>query len=437
MLRTCLVLCVCACACTHALSTCSAALDAPEMARRRLEAVRGQILSKLGLSEPPQLPRAHEGDLKPSAQAMALYNATLEWTAELKRRHERHQQQQQHHQHGEAWDPSSPSLDDDYYAREMRRLDCTVSHVDAKSEQGTIFKLLRFDTRSLLADGARLVRAELRVHREANLAARSQEQRVELFQVASPGPHLAVAEAPGAPGRYIASRNMRPRDPPEWVSFDVTSALRERLGAADGAAPFALKLSVHCPCTTFDVASRRILNRTEVLEAVFSDGQSEENERWDMGPVVGAAQKRFTPHLLLWLDPPGRSDEGGDATAQGSGGTRRRRALDENYCFSNKERNCCLRQLYVDFRRDLKWKWIHEPKGYYANYCAGPCPYLWSSDTQHSTVLGLYNTMNPAASASPCCVPDELESLTILYYKGRNQTVTHLSNMLVKSCKCR
>lgn len=51
-------------------------------------------------------------------------------------------------------------------------------------------------------------------------------------------------------------------------------------------------------------------------------------------------------------------------------------------------------------------------------------------------VLGLYNTLNPEASASPCCVPQDLEPLTILYYVGRTPKVEHLSNMVVKSCKC-
>lgn len=45
-----------------------------------------------------------------------------------------------------------------------------------------------------------------------------------------------------------------------------------------------------------------------------------------------------------------------------------------------------MRPLYIDFRQDLGWKWVHEPKGYYANFCSGPCPYLRSADTTHSTV---------------------------------------------------
>lgn len=115
---------------------------------------------------------------------------------------------------------------------------------------------------------------------------------------------------------------------------------------------------------------------------------------------------------------------------------RKKRALDAAYCFRNVQDNCCLRPLYIDFKRDLGWKWIHEPKGYNANFCAGACPYLWSSDTQHSRVLSLYNTINPEASASPCCVSQDLEPLTILYYIGKTPKIEQLSNMIVKSCKC-
>lgn len=51
-------------------------------------------------------------------------------------------------------------------------------------------------------------------------------------------------------------------------------------------------------------------------------------------------------------------------------------------------------------------------------------------------VLSLYTQHNPSASASPCCVPSELEPLGIVYYVGRQAKVEQLSNMVVKSCRC-
>lgn len=51
-------------------------------------------------------------------------------------------------------------------------------------------------------------------------------------------------------------------------------------------------------------------------------------------------------------------------------------------------------------------------------------------------VLALYNQHNPGASAAPCCVPQALEPLPIVYYVGRKPKVEQLSNMIVRSCKC-
>lgn len=66
----------------------------------------------------------------------------------------------------------------------------------------------------------------------------------------------------------------------------------------------------------------------------------------------------------------------------------------------NADQSCCLRSLYIDFRRDLNWKWIHEPKGYRANFCAGNCPYLWSADNHYNMVRRL-NTLPQSARTCP------------------------------------
>ncbi|CAB1333678.1 unnamed protein product, partial [Coregonus sp. 'balchen'] len=142
--------------------------------------------------------------------------------------------------------------------------------------------------------------------------------------------------------RYIDSKVVRTRTEGEWLSFDVTEAVSEWLLHRDRNSGF--KISLHCPGDLKVYRKRR-----------------------------HSAQ---APHLLMMLLP--------------------------SYRLENVQDNCCLRSLYIDFKKDLGWRWIHEPKGYNANFCAGACPYLWSADTQHSKVLGLYNTINPEASASPC-----------------------------------
>ena len=119
----------------------------------------------------------------------------------------------------------------------------------------------------------------------------------------------------------------------------------------------------------------------------------------------------------------------------------RRQHLGTSFCSTKarrRGRQCCIHELFIDFRRDLQWNWIMEPKGYYPNYCSGDCPYMWADDTQHATVLGLYHSLNPAAAAQPCCVAKGLDSLVTLYRTKTGQPkVEELSGVVATSCKCR
>lgn len=287
------------------------------------------------------------------------------------------------------------------------------------------FRIVRFDVSSMEKNASNLVKAEFRVFRLQNPKARVPEQRIELYQI------LKSKDLTSPTQRYIDSKVVKTRAEGEWLSFDVTDAVHEWLHHKDRNLGF--KISLHCPCCTFVPSNNYIIpNKSEELEARFAgiDGTSTYTSG-DQKTIKSTRKKNSgkSPHLLLMLLPSYRLE------SQQSN-RRKKRALDAAYCFRNVQDNCCLRPLYIDFKRDLGWKWIHEPKGYNANFCAGACPYLWSSDTQHSRVLSLYNTINPEASASPCCVSQDLEPLTILYYIGKTPKIEQLSNMIVKSCKC-
>lgn len=150
---------------------------------------------------------------------------------------------------------------------------------------------------------------------------------------------------------------------------------------------------------------------------------------------IVSMKKDLYPHLVIMMRSEAAQQQN---NIKGNGRRRKKRSLDADYCFSKNpnESNCCLRELYIDFRKDLKWNWVHAPTGYKANFCAGACPYLWSMDTQHATILSLYKSMNPRASSSPCCVPHTLNPLTIVYYNKGKFKVTQLSDMILLSCKC-
>ncbi|KAM4625522.1 transforming growth factor beta-3 proprotein [Polymixia lowei] len=390
---------------TLSLSTCTT-VDIDHIKKKRVEAIRGQILSKLRLTSPPQT----IGPNQVPFQVLALYNSTKELIEELGR--DRQQSCGQ------------DNTETEYYAKEIYKFNMINGPPENNDlsycPKGITSKVFRFNVSAMEKNSTNLFRAEFRALRVPNSSAKRNEQRIELYQILQKDDHIAKQ-------RYIGGKNILTKGTPEWVSFDVTETVREWLMYRQ--TNLGLEISVHCPCHTFSPNGDIIENINEVLEVKFKgmEGDYEEQSRLDLSRLKKQKEQLY-PHLILMMLPPHRLD------AQSS--RRRKRALDTNYCFSNYEENCCVRPLYIDFRQHLGWRWIHEPKGYYANFCSGPCPYLRSADTTHSSLLSLYNTLNPEASASPCCVPQDLEPLTILYYVGRTPKVEQLSNMIVKSCKC-
>lgn len=386
---------------TFSLSTCTT-VDIDHIKKKRVEAVRGQILSKLRMTSPPQT----TGPSQVPFQVLALYNSTKELIEELGR--DRQQSCGQ------------DNTETEYYAKEIYKFNMINGPPENNDlpycPKGITSKVFRFNVSVMEKNSTNLFRAEFRALRIPNPSAKKNEQRIELYQILQ-------KDDPKAKQRYIGGKNVLTKGTPEWVSFDVTETVREWLMYRQ--TNLGLEISVHCPCHTFRPNGDIIENANEVLEVKFKGMEAD----YDDSSRVKKQKEQLYPHLILMMLPPHRLD------AQSSS-RRRKRALDTNYCFNNYEENCCVRPLYINFRQDLGWRWIHQPEGYYANFCSGPCPYLRSADTTHSSLLSLYNTLNPEASASPCCVPQDLEPLTILYYVGRSPKVEQLSNMVVKSCKC-
>lgn len=349
------------------------------------------------------------GPSKIPYQIQALYNSTKELLEQLGK--DRQQSCGQ------------DNTETEYYAKEIYKFNMVYGPQENNDLthclKGVTSKIFRFNVSAMERNSTNLFRAEFRALRIPNSSAKRNEQRIELYQILRPNEHIRKQ-------RYIGAKNVLTKGTPEWVTFDVTETVREWL--MNRVSNKGLEISVHCPCHTFNPNGDIIDNENEILEVKFKgiDGE-EEQSRWDLDHLKKQKDQSL-PHLILMMIPPHRLET--------QSTRRRKRALDTNYCFSTTEESCCVRKLHIDFRRDLDWKWIHEPSGYDANYCSGPCPYLRSADTTHSSLLSLYTTLNPEASASPCCVPQDLEPLTILYYSGRTPKVEQLSNMIVKSCKC-
>ncbi|XP_005913385.1 transforming growth factor beta-2 proprotein [Haplochromis burtoni] len=397
-------------------NTCqSINLDAQKS--RRIEAVRGQILSKLRIRSPPD----DDDDVPPPSsvppEVLLLYNSTRELLKERARQAESACERE--------------SSEEDYYAKEVQRIDMLPPRTDTNAVQPTApsphYRVVHFDVSGVDLTNSTLVKAEFRIFRAPNPQARASEQRVELYQLLKPDEDSTSTQ------RYIDSRTVQPKAKGAWMSMEVTETVKDWVSEPEN--NLGLKLGVHCPCCTFVPSTNNIVpNKSEELEALFA-GVDDERLRQMRKPGQVKGQADFstkTPHLILTLLPSDRVDNPARKNRK-----KRAAAIDTSTCSRGSDQGCCLRSLYIDFRRDLNWKWIHEPKGYKANFCAGNCPYLWSANNHYNMILPLYNKLNPEASATPCCVPQDLEPLTIMYFIGRTPRVEQLSNMVVKSCKCR
>ncbi|KAM9795491.1 transforming growth factor beta-2 proprotein [Neosynchiropus ocellatus] len=401
------------------INTCQF-INLDEQKSRRIEAVRGQILSKLRIRSPPD-PDTDPDDEQSAEpvppEVMLLYNSTRELVKERARMADSACERE--------------SSEEDYYAKEVQRIDMLPPPTDTNAVQPIIpnphYRVVNFDVSGVEFTNGTLVKAEFRIFRAPNPQAKASEQRVEIYQLLKPDEDSTSTQ------RYIDSRTLQPRAKGSWISVDVTETVKDWV--SDPENNLGLRLGVHCPCCTFVPSTNNIVpNKSEELETLFA-GVDDEQLRQIRKPGQVKGQPDFstkTPHLILTLLPSDRVDNPARKNRK-----KRAAATDATTCSRGSDQGCCLRSLYIDFRRDLNWKWIHEPKGYKANFCAGSCPYLWSANNHYNMILPLYNKLNPEASASPCCVPQDLEPLTIMYFIGRTPRVEQLSNMVVKSCKCR
>ncbi|XP_074686149.1 bone morphogenetic protein 7-like [Strix aluco] len=102
---------------------------------------------------------------------------------------------------------------------------------------------------------------------------------------------------------------------------------------------------------------------------------------------------------------------------------------------------CHRRELYVDFRA-IGWSgWIIYPSGYNAFYCRGSCLFPLGEGlnaTNHATVQSIVHTLKLSEDVStPCCVPDELKSLNLLYFDDKeNVVLKNYKDMVATRCGC-
>lgn len=365
------------------MSTCKT-LDMEIVKKKRIEAIRSQILSKLRLPKEPEPDETGDREEIPPT-LLSLYNSTKDLLKE--------QQAQVH------TDISMEQEDEEYFAKVLHKFNMTRPNNTAATEPKKQNITMHFnisEIRDSVGDYRLLTSAELRMLIKQTTILT--EQRVELYGGLGPST------------RYLASRFVTNQLRDKWLSFDVTETLQKWIKDNEDQQGFQLRVFCECGHTT---------------DTGFSfDISGISSRRGDTGTLK---MMQPSPYILTMSIPQNVSNHLS---------TRRKRSTETRDACTAQTETCCVRSLYIDFRRDLGWKWIHKPTGYHANYCMGSCTYIWNAENKYSQILALYKHHNPGASAQPCCVPQALEPLPILYYVGRQHKVEQLSNMIVKSCKC-
>ncbi|XP_056598987.1 anti-dorsalizing morphogenic protein [Triplophysa dalaica] len=121
-----------------------------------------------------------------------------------------------------------------------------------------------------------------------------------------------------------------------------------------------------------------------------------------------------------------------------SAGRRNARSTDYD---DGGEMPCQRLPLYVDFE-EIGWSgWIVSPRGYNAYHCKGSCPFPLGQNmrpTNHATVQSIINALKLTKGIeTPCCVPDKLFSINLLYFDDdENVVLKQYDDMVAGSCGC-
>uniref|UniRef100_A0A3Q1HHB9 TGF-beta family profile domain-containing protein n=1 Tax=Anabas testudineus TaxID=64144 RepID=A0A3Q1HHB9_ANATE len=122
-------------------------------------------------------------------------------------------------------------------------------------------------------------------------------------------------------------------------------------------------------------------------------------------------------------------------------GSRRRRASPGISPHSHTQ-SCQRVPLFVDFE-EIGWSgWIISPRGYNAYHCKGSCPFPLGGNlraTNHATVRSIMHALKLSSDevGAPCCVPDKLQSISLLYFDDEeNVVLKQYDDMVALSCGC-
>ncbi|CAH0560778.1 unnamed protein product [Brassicogethes aeneus] len=142
---------------------------------------------------------------------------------------------------------------------------------------------------------------------------------------------------------------------------------------------------------------------------------------------------RATQPILYTYTDDGKNKP---ATKKDMTNLRRKRATKKG-----KPSPCKRHKMYVNFT-SVGWNdWIVAPPGYDAYFCQGQCEFPLPDHlnaTNHAIVQTLFNSMRPTQVPKACCVPTQLNAISMLYLDDDSKVVLkNYKEMVVIGCGCR
>lgn len=286
-----------------------------------------------------------------------------------------------------------------------------------------VYKLSFSDVDWTQTTTSALLSAELRLFKRKKIVDNTQIKRdtnpiekVEVFRVWN------STSRDGMEYRFVTSQNIgTERD--EFVAFNVTNAIKDWLGAHNQSDLLSFEVLVRAP--------QSVTSGLSFLPSIEFD-------------VPGYGKGQHNAQLILAM-PSVEGDlnpQNEDSNQQENGSNRQKReseeGIDSDYCRDNpNETNCCLRELTIDFHKDLNMTWVLSPPSYTVNYCEGLCPDYWPMATHSTTFLNSYRENNPLSAPEPCCTAASTSPLTMVVVVNNRIYFNHVPNMIVNSCICR
>ncbi|KAK0140619.1 Bone morphogenetic protein 7 [Merluccius polli] len=226
--------------------------------------------------------------------------------------------------------------------------------------------------------------------------------------------------------RKLLSSRLIPVHSSGWEVFTITQAVRSWM--ADEGSNLGLQVTVKTlggsemdmKLVRFASGRNHHLSKQPMLVVFTDDGRRSallEGKDPNDAPLL--------PQVPMAGPPPSRSA----------------RSLDYGEEDPGAAMACQRLPLYVDFE-EIGWSgWIVSPRGYNAYHCKGSCPFPLGQNmrpSNHATVQSIINALKLTRGIeTPCCVPDKLFSINLLYFDDEeNVVLKQYDDMVAGSCGC-